>query len=127
MLSQNPYTLSKKNRIKKKNHFQLVFDKGQRIENGLVRVYFFPKTEHAGGVAFVAGKKIGKAVFRSECKRRLRELYRLNQHRISPQFEMILMAKKSLMKYSYSQANKWFLILLKDHALLNTHGEAPSL
>lgn len=126
MLSQSLYTLSKNSRIKKKDHFQLVFEKAQRIENGLLRVYFFPKTDLPGQVAFVAGKKIGKAVFRSQCKRRLRELYRLNQTRISPHVELILMAKKSLMKYSYSQANKWFLNLLKEHALLKDPGALHS-
>lgn len=81
------FGLSKKERIKSKKEFGLVYSKGKTIYsvNGeLKATYFIENNTEIQGVkcAFAVHKKSGKAVWRNRVKRLLRESYRLNKHTI---------------------------------------------
>lgn len=57
---------------------------------------------HSGRAAFVAGKKLGNAVWRNRAKRRMRSVYR----ETIPQFEsydVVFLAKKSVNEADYSK------------------------
>ena len=56
----------------------------------------------AGRVAFIAGKRNGNAVWRNAAKRRLRALCR-DLGGPWPNFDVIFLAKKPLLKASYSK------------------------
>ena len=58
--------------IKSKQDFELVFSRGKRINNSLLRI----RVARRGRVAFVAPKRLGNAVYRNRCKRVLREAAR---------------------------------------------------
>ena len=63
--------------IKSKQDFELVFSRGKRINNSLLRIRVARRDEgDTGRVAFVAPKRLGNAVFRNRCKRVLREAAR---------------------------------------------------
>ncbi len=51
----------------------------------------------------VASKRVGNSVARSRAKRRLRELFRTRRERISGEEDVILVARHSLLKASWSQ------------------------
>ena len=64
--------------IKSKKDFEKVFSCGRRYGHALVRVTVLRGYGAQGGkVAFIAAKRLGKAVFRNRCKRVLREAARL--------------------------------------------------
>ncbi len=78
------FGLSKKERIKLKRHFNLVYTKGKVIYSPAKKIkatyYHEDNRENAGvKVAFAVYKKAGKAVWRNRVKRLLREAYRLNK------------------------------------------------
>ncbi len=58
-----------------------------------------------GKVAFIAGKKLGKAPTRNYLKRRLRHLYLLNKDKFNDK-QILLIAKKSLIKADFWKVNK---------------------
>ena len=78
------FGLSKKERIKLKRHFNLVYTRGKVIYSPARKIkatyYHEDNQENAGvKVAFAVHKKAGKAVWRNRVKRLLREAYRLNK------------------------------------------------
>ncbi|WP_221031293.1 ribonuclease P protein component [Actomonas aquatica] len=59
---------------------------------------------------FVASRAaVGNAVQRNRAKRRLREVFRLNQHRVAPGFDLILQARRSLNQLEYAEIERSFL------------------
>ena len=63
--------------IKSKQDFELVFSRGKRINNSLLRIRVARRDEgDTGRVASVAPKRLGKAVYRNRCKRVHREAAR---------------------------------------------------
>jgi len=79
------FGLSKKERIKSKKEFGVVYSKGKTIysfNRELKATYYFESNSELPGVkcAFAVYKKSGKAFWRNRVKRLLRESYRLNKH-----------------------------------------------
>lgn len=55
-----------------------------------------------GRVAFIAGKKLGNAVWRNAAKRRMREIYRANSSLMAGK-DILFIARGSIMDASYSK------------------------
>jgi ribonuclease P protein component len=106
------YLLPKSNRICKKKHFEYLFNNSKKSQNKYFILYFVKALEPQNKIAFIAGKKLGNAVKRNFCKRRLRELYRINQHEISNNFDLAFVAKSMLMEDNFWEINKSFIELL---------------
>lgn len=69
-------------------------------------------------MAFVCGRKAGNAVVRNRCKRVLREVYRLHQHRISSAFDIVFIGKRGLYDGNFGDVEKEFLQLLQSRDLV---------
>ncbi len=52
-------------------------------------------------VGFVASKKVGKAHDRNRAKRLMREVVRLNQHLLSNNIHLIMVARKNILRASF--------------------------
>ena len=48
----------------------------------------------------VASKRVGKAHERNRAKRKLREVFRLNRHRLTTQMDVVLIARRSILDRS---------------------------
>ena len=78
--------------IKSKRDFERVFSRGRRFNDQLLRIRVAASDEGApSGVAFVAAKRLGNAVFRNRCKRVLREAARACDFPV-PGYDVILFA-----------------------------------
>lgn len=105
------YKLSKKNIFKKNSNFQTIYRVGKSFSNKLMVVYVLPQKGGERRVGFAAGKKLGNAVVRNRVKRILREVYRLNQHKIINNIDLVLMGRQALVKADSKLAGKAFLDL----------------
>lgn len=89
--------------LRGKSHFDRLFREGNRlsVSNVDLRYLVFPDPATGCLVAFVAGRKLGNAVIRNRCKRRMREAYRLNRPSFSGTFGFhgIFISKKPDVPY----------------------------
>ena len=69
-------------------------------------------------VGVTVGKKLGHAVVRNRVRRRLREIYRLNEDRFLPGYDIVVVARVKAVHSQYADLNKQFLRLANKLQLL---------
>lgn len=90
------FKLPKSGILRKNKSFQAVYRAGKSCANRQLVLYVLPTKSGERRVGFAAGKRLGKAVVRNRVKRLLREAYRLNQHRLAPGADLILVGRQSI-------------------------------
>lgn len=80
------------------------FSEGRRIHTRYLTLIVIPAKQHdqKGRVAFIAGKKLGNAVWRNSAKRRMREIARA-LHAPWIGVDVIFLAKGTITKSSFSK------------------------
>ncbi|MCF0232296.1 MAG: ribonuclease P protein component [Enterococcus sp.] len=91
--------------IKSKDQISELFKTGQFIKEKNLSIIY--KNDQEEGVAFIAGKKLGNAVWRNKAKRRMRELVRINDFN-SKDKKLLLIANKNTTKCKFSELNANF-------------------
>ncbi len=69
-------------------------------------------------VGITVGKKLGKAVVRNRVRRRIREVYRLNEDKLLPGYDIVLVARSRAICADFSALTRSFLHLAKKAGLL---------
>lgn len=106
------------NKLKKKKSFQAVYKGGHSVVERAGVLYW---SEHPGQlkkIGFAVGKKLGHAVVRNRIKRMMREVFRLHQHKLPDDVDIIFVARKSLVGAQFRQAESVFLRLCRRSGLL---------
>ena len=101
--------LSKLNRLRKRKHFRKIFEEGMFVSNPLMAIHLMKNSDKERRVGFSAGKKLGGAVTRNRCKRRLRECYRQHQEEVPQDMDMIIVARRALIGATWPRLVKSFL------------------
>lgn len=107
----------------KRNDFVRVYQRGQSKANKYLIMYVLENTsihkEVGNRVGISVSKKVGNSVVRSRTKRLIKEAYRLNQDRIAPGYEIIVIARPTAKDKSYAEIESALLHLAKlNHILL---------
>lgn len=71
-------------------------------------------------VGITVSKKLGHAVVRNRVRRRLREVYRLNEHRFCPGWDLVVVARSRCVNASFSELTKAYLSLAEKAGVLLT-------
>ena len=69
-------------------------------------------------VGITASKKLGKAHVRNRIRRRLREVYRLNEARFRPGWDIVVVARTKAVDADFSQLTRSYLALAKKAGIL---------
>jgi len=92
------YGLSRKQRLTASRLLQETFEQNRRFAGRLMVMWIRNGDDAALRLGVVAGRTIGGSVERHRAKRRLREAFRLNRHRLQGKCDIVLMARNQLIK-----------------------------
>lgn len=98
MISRPPgLSFSRSARLKQTRDFARVKRGGQRIVAGsLIANWMVLTGPGASRLGVVTPRIIGPAVTRSRARRLLREVFRINQHKLKQPLDLVLVARKSI-------------------------------
>ena len=76
-------------------------------------------------VGITVGKKLGHAVYRTRTRRRLREIYRLNEQRFQPGWDIVVVARTRAVDAPFQRLTASYLNLAAKAGILREAGEQP--
>lgn len=89
-------------KMKKNAEFKKVYSEGRYYVEKYVVMYIIKNASSYNKVGYSVSKKIGKAVQRNLTKRRMREIYRLNDDRIKKGFDIVFTARAGSAQAEFS-------------------------
>ena len=80
----------------------------------------YARKNRTGGnrVGITVSKKLGKAHIRNRARRRLREVYRLNEERFQPGWDIVVVARMKAIDCDFQELTKAYLSLAKKAGIL---------
>lgn len=109
----------------KENHlFRRVYHRGKTAADSRLALYIRRNGQKGSRLGFTVSTKLGHAVVRNRVRRRLREIYRLNEDRLTAGWDIVVVARVRAASSDYHQLERSFLKLADKLALLKKDGEA---
>lgn len=94
----------------KKNHeFRRLYAKGKSVAASSLVVYFKPTGRHYSQLGITVSTKVGNAVCRNSVRRKIREIYRLNEPRLRPGLDIVVVARNKAAFSDYHRLERDFL------------------
>ena len=107
----------------KLNHIFRRLYHSSAVANGHLVLYARPNRLDCNRVGITVSKKLGHAVIRNRVRRRLREVYRLNEELFQPGWDIVVVARSRCIDADFQSITKAYLALaakagiLKENAL----------
>ena len=103
----------------KLNHlFRRLYQKGKSAANKYLVIYCRRNGSSENRIGYTVSAKLGHAVVRNRVRRRLREIYRLNEDKFFPGYDIVVVARGRAVHSQYADLNKQFLRLANKLQLL---------
>jgi len=90
-----------KRKLSKTSEFKKVFSEGRRIEGNNLIIFILKNDYNFNRPGMIIKKETGKAAARNKIKRRLREAFRLINKKLSPGYDIIILAKNNIKESGY--------------------------
>ena len=119
---------SRASRLSRASEFRLVKASGKSwTGKHLILAILTRETEAAPRIGIIATKRLGNAVSRNQVRRRIREIFRLNQHRIQGGFWLVTIARLSSANATFDELRRDWLRLVERASILapDSHGSHP--
>ena len=108
----------------KENHlFRRAYNRGKTAADSRLALYVRRNGQRHNRLGFTVSTKVGHAVVRNRVRRRLREIYRLNEDRLRSGFDVVVVVRMRAVDSRYRQLEKSFLKLADKLELLKKEGE----
>lgn len=114
--------------LKKNHEFRRLYSKGKSAVSPYFAVYCRRNNRPRSRLGITAGVKLGCAVKRNRVRRRIRELYRTNEEKFSPGYDVVVVARTRAVYARYRDLERSFLQLMRKLGLLAPcppKGETP--
>lgn len=111
--------LERELRLTKREWFGQVYNRGKSAANHQFVVYYLrrPKLERFR-VGISASKKLGGAVVRNRLRRLIKEIMRLNEDKIEPGHDLVIIVRKPAVDMAYAEMERSLLHAIKKASLL---------
>ena len=86
--------------------------------NGFLVLYARKNHSATNRVGLTVSKKLGCAVVRNRVRRRLREIYRLNEHLFAPGWDIVVVARSRCIKADFQKLTQAYLSLAEKAGIL---------
>ena len=86
--------------------------------NSMLVLYARPNRLGVNRVGITTGKKLGHAVVRNRARRRLREVYRLNEHLFKPGYDIVVVARHRCVTADFKKLTSGYLSLAEKAGIL---------
>ena len=107
----------------KENHlFRRAYGRGKTAADSRLAIYARRNGQRSNRLGFTVSTKVGHAVVRNRVRRRLREIYRLNEDRLRGGCDVVVVARVRAASSDYHQLEKSFLRLADKLDLLKKEG-----
>ena len=110
----------------KQNHeFRRLYSKGKSAVSPYFVIYCRRTGRPMSRLGITTGVKLGNAVKRNRARRRIRELYRTNEERLLPGFDIVVVARTRVIYGRYAELERSFSQLTKKLGLTAPKGDKP--
>ena len=86
--------------------------------NGYFVMYARRNRSDINRIGITAGKKLGHAVVRNRIRRRLREIYRLNEDKFAPGWDIVVVARSRCVDADFQKLTRAYLSLAEKAGVL---------
>lgn len=100
-------------RISKSKDYQHTYRNGLKIPGKYLIAYIIVNGMNMNRFGVVASKKVGNAVKRNKAKRRLRALAQESQGKLSQGYDIVMIARQSMVGADYTRIEKDFYAVMK--------------
>ena len=90
----------------------------QGFSNSYLVLYARKNRSDVNRVGITTGKKLGHAVVRNRVRRRLREVYRLNEDKFAPGWDIVVVARSRCIHADFGELTKAYLSLAQKAGIL---------
>ena len=104
--------------IKKSKDFKCVYRKKILKADKLLVLYILPNELEYSRIGISVSKKVGKANVRNRIKRRLKEIFRLNEQVIVKGYDLVVVVRVSAADANFDEIKTSFMDLIKRQGLL---------
>ena len=122
------FKFSRLSRLSRASEFSLVKASGKSwTGKHLVLATLKRETEAPSRIGIITTKRLGNAVSRNQVRRRIREIFRLNQHRIQKGLWLVTIARASSASATFEELQRDWLRLVERASILalGSHGSHP--
>ena len=99
--------------LKKNHEFRRLYQRGTSAAGASMVIYCRKNKLGRNRLGLTASVKLGSAVVRNRCRRRLREVYRLNGGRLRQGWDIILVARGRTARAPWPELNETFARLCR--------------
>lgn len=114
--------MKRRYRLQDNNRFQEIRQQGNSQSNELLVLCALPNNLPYSRFGFSVSSRIGGAVVRNHIKRRLREAMRLRMELVWPGWDVVLIAKRPIVRANYQKMDAACARLLRRAHLLREDG-----
>ena len=110
--------------LKQNSDCRRLYARGRSAVGPAMVLYCRKNGREENRLGFTVGTKLGGAVVRNRVRRRLREIYRLNEDKLRPGYDIVVVARVRAVHSRFDQLERQFLSLASKLGLLSSEGPA---
>lgn len=99
--------------LKQNHEFRRLYNKGKSAVSPYFAIYCRKTGRDQSRLGITTGVKLGNAVKRNFVRRRIRELYRTNEHKLIPGYDLVVVARTRAIFGRYADLERSFLQSMK--------------